>query len=129
MQFINLTFLGLRQKYYLRNLLVGILFGAFIWLATDYANSQSTTGGFDHTYVLFNRFYIILSALLYPYAKYFYDWLWGLFFDDDVWVVGGILLLIVLYFKLMIRALLFAFAIFLAPLGLTTLYFVNKKSY
>ncbi|WP_227431234.1 hypothetical protein [Psychrobacter sp. I-STPA6b] len=127
MQIIQLTFLGLSRKYHLRNLVVGFAFCTFIWLMTDYVSSRSTTGGLDSTYILVNRIYLVISALLYPYAKYFYDWLWDLFFDDEVWVLGGILLLIVLYFKFIIRAMLFMFAIGVAPLGLITLYFVNKK--
>lgn len=117
LQFFENTLFGLNRKYYFRNLLIAALFACLVWYLTKYASSHSTVGEIPDVYIIINNTYLVLSTLLYPYAKYAYDSLWEFIFNDSVWAFGGILLLIVLYFKLIIRAILFVFAIFLAPIG------------
>ena len=126
LQFFENTLFGLNRKYYFRNLLIASLFACLVWYLTQYASSHSTVGEIPDVYIIINNIYLILSTLLYPYAKYAYDSLWEFIFNDGVWAFGGILLLIVLYFKLIIRATLFVLAIFLAPIGWLILYFVNR---
>ncbi len=120
------TLLGLNCKYYFRNLLIASLFAGLVWYLTQYAGSHSTAGEIPDMYIIMNNIYLILSTFLYPYAKYTYDSLWEFIFNDSVWAFGGLLLLIVLYFKLIIRTVLFVFAILLAPIGWLMLYFANR---
>ncbi len=125
---IQLTLLGLNKKYYIRNFLIGLIFGLFLLFVTEYIPSQSTVT-IDESYMLANRivqFFIVISIFLYPYAKYLYDKIWSFFANDGEWLVGGILLIFVYYFKLMARILLFSSAILLAPIGLIVLYFDNR---
>lgn len=70
-----------------------------------------------------------LCALLYPYARYLYAKIWEFFSGESEWYLGGIVLLLVYYFKFIMRVFLFLFAIFIAPIAWLMLYFDNRKFY
>ncbi|OAV00146.1 MULTISPECIES: hypothetical protein [Moraxella] len=129
---LALTVFGLNNRFYIKYFIYGVLLAAFLWLSIDYIHKNAIEqgkAGLDTTYIWFNRIWVGLSALLYPYARYLYAKIWGFFFGESEWYLGGILLLLVYYFKLMVRVCLFLFAVFIAPIAWLVLYFDNRKFY
>lgn len=129
---LSLTVFGLNPKFYFKYAIFGALFATLIWLTTDYANVRAIEqgkSGLSNFYLWFNRIFLILCTLSYPYARYLYAKFWEFFFDNSEWYLGGILLLIVYYFKFIMRAFLFVFAIFITPIAWVVLYFENRKFY
>lgn len=126
MDFLYSTFLGLNNKYHIRNLIIGGLFAMLSWAVIDYSLAHTSVVVDDDVYIYIVKAYFVVCALLYPYSKFAYDWIWEFFFGESVWLLGGLLLLIVWYFKLMIRLILYTTSIFIAPIGLIILYFNNR---
>ena len=110
--FLRRTFGGLSLSYYLRQLFFGGLITAlFFWL-------QMRPAG--HIGVAMSIF-LVLNAFVYPYARFVYGFMLG----DNVFFVNVILLMVV---KFTTMFLCYAFAIFIAPIGLIYLYFYHTKN-
>lgn len=125
------TIFGLNKSYWLRNILIACCFAAMPIFGMEYANERSlATGkaGLEASALYSMRFFMMLNVLLYPYAKFLYDHIWDSINGDreTTWYLGGMLLIIVLAFKYIIRAIIFSCALFLAPFGLAALYFANR---
>lgn len=131
-RFLELTIFGLNHKFYIKYLVHGLIVVALYWFMMDYAQQSLSARGkptIENTKIWIHMLLITISAFLYPYARYLYAKVWEFFSSDSTWYVGGILLLLVYYFKLIARVLLFSFAIFIAPVAWVVLYFENSKHY
>mgnify|MGYP000150543561 FL=1 len=108
--FLRKTFGGLSLSYYLRQLFFGGLIAAlFFWV--------QATGRIG----VMTAIIVVLNAFIYPYAKFVYGFMLG----DNVFFVNVILLMVV---KFTTMFLCYAFAIFIAPIGLIYLYFYHTKN-
>lgn len=122
------TFCGLTLAYYSRQLFFGLIIAAlFIWLNMN--STQSLTVGAIA--------FATISTLLYPYSRFVYESIVGFIRGDktssgEIVVVvyndSSIWPLIELIVKLIMMILCWAFAIFIAPIGLGYLYFYHSKT-
>ncbi|MFW2082896.1 hypothetical protein ACNPQK_18215 [Acinetobacter guillouiae] len=117
------TFGGLRKDYFIRNLIIGIVAAVLAWLMIDTLEARATTPKPFWNLVIIKGFFIF-NGLLYPYAKYLYDYIWEVITGDAVYVYS--INIITIWFKLIARLMCFFFAWVLAPVGLLILYFKNS---
>ncbi|SSS46530.1 Uncharacterised protein [Acinetobacter baumannii] len=117
------SFGGLESRYHLRNLVFGAIFGLCAWLLIDALESGAANPK-PLSVIVTIKILIILNSLLYPYAKYFYDYLWGFLLGDRVYAYS--LNPITIFFVLIMRYFCWCFAIVLAPIALLILYFKNS---
>jgi len=114
--FIRMTFGGLSKQYFFRQLFFGSFFFAMIiWVQV--MNPQQIK------YDL-----IVVSAictLLYPYSRFVYERIIGFIVGENVFFVAAPFMLFV---KLFTMLLCWAFAIFVAPVGLVYLYFHHSRA-
>lgn len=112
--FIKQSIGGLSKQYYIRDFLFGMLFfGFFVWVI-----STSTTP------MKFPPLFIFaISTLLYPYSRFVYETLINYIIGDNRFWTNAILFLMT---KFIMMALCWAFAIFIAPIGLIGLYFYHS---
>lgn len=109
------SFGGLSRPYYLRQFFFGLLFVAFFLFMA----SRSSSG------VPFAAAVVMaLNALLYPYSRFVYESVVGFIMGNNVFFVNAFAMLFV---KLLTMALCFAFAVFIAPIGLLYLYVRNSR--
>lgn len=114
--FLMKTFGGLSISYYLRQLFFGGLITVlFFWL-------QMRPAG--HIGVAMSIF-LVLNAFIYPYARFVYESIVGFILGDNVFFVNVILLMVV---KFTTMLLCYAFAMFIAPVGLAYLYYYHTKN-
>lgn len=109
------TFGGLSLNYYARNFIFGLIFPAFFL----FMQSQTT-----HPTSIGTIVFLVLSTLLYPYARFVYESIVGYIMGQNVFFINAIVMLIV---KLITMLLCWTCAIFIAPLGLVYLYFYHSK--
>lgn len=113
---LSKTFGGLSRANYFRQLFFALLFAALFFFMFQ-RNPAGTPVGM---YV-----FVAVSTLLYPYSRFVYESIVGFVLGDNVFYVNTILMLIVKYFTM---GLCFAFAIFIAPVGLAYLYYHHSKT-
>lgn len=109
---IKRTFGGLAPGYYVRQLIFGLLCAGFFFVF-------ALKGSLNLPFILI----ILISTLLYPYSRFVYESAIGFIFGRNVFFVNVVLMLIVKAFSMMLC---WAFAVFIAPIGLAYLFF--KKS-
>ncbi len=109
------TFGGLTKSYYFRQMFFGLLFAAFFVFTT----MQSTVSTHPAQYA-----FVALCVILYPYSRFVYESIVGFIVGDNIFWANT---LVVLFVKLITMTLCFAFAIFIAPIGLIYLYFHHSK--
>lgn len=110
------SFGGLSKPYYFRQFFFGLIFVAFFMFMA----SRSPHGiPFGAALVM------VLNALLYPYARFVYESIVGFIMGNNLFIVNAFAMMFV---KLMTMALCFAFAVFIAPVGLVYLYFRNNRA-
>ncbi|MCY1305010.1 hypothetical protein D9M68_814510 [compost metagenome] len=113
---IRTTFGGLSMQYYLRQLFFGSLFLLFIiWGSTQ--GSRPVQPGL----IVFS----VVLTLLYPYSRFVYERVVGFVLGDNLFFVNALVMLMV---KLFTMFLCWAFAIFVAPVGLLYLYFHHRRA-
>ena len=114
--FLEKTFGALSGSYYSRQFFLGLLFLAM----TVFAGSRSQQGV---------PFAIIMLAgvntVLYPYARLVYESVVAFFLGGNVFCVNPFIMTVV---KSLTMTLCWAFAIFIAPLGLLYLYYHHRKA-
>ena len=113
-QLFTRTFGGLTRQYLFRQYVFGCTLGVLALLI----QSGSTAGwspGFTAT--------ILLSTLLYPYARFTYESVVGFIVGDNQFWGSAVFML---GLKLAMMLFCFMAAILIAPLGLAYLYFVNR---
>ncbi len=113
---IQKTLGGLSRQYYFRQFFFGLLVAAFVFfLSTQGGRSMPTS------VLLFT----VVNTLLYPYSRFVYESLVGFIMGQNVFFMNAILMLIA---KFVTMTSCWAFAIFVAPLGLAYLYFHHSKA-
>ncbi len=112
---IEKTFGGLSLPYYLRQFVFGAAISAFTIFM-----SLRNPAGLSFSIVLIS----IISAGLYPYSRFVYESIVGFVLGENVFFVNAF---VMLFTKIMTMVLCWAFAIFIAPLGLAYLYFHHSK--
>jgi hypothetical protein len=113
---IHKTFGGLSPQYYFRQLFFGLIVAAFVYF-------MSTQGG--RSMPIGMLLFTVISTLLYPYSRFVYETIIGFIMGENVFFVNAILMLI---FKIFTMLLCWAFAIFVAPIGLAYLYYHHSKA-
>ncbi|MCB9061537.1 MAG: hypothetical protein H6622_08455 [Halobacteriovoraceae bacterium] len=114
--FLRKTFGGLNTSYYFRQLFFGALIGGFP-IYSFIQNFEQTDIGI--------LIFLLISTLLYPYSRFVCERIVGFILGENQIIVNSILFLLVKYFTM---AICFAFAIFIAPLGLIYLYVYHTKA-
>jgi hypothetical protein len=108
------TFGGLSGWYYLRHFLFGLIIPGLAYFAIkDSANPPPF-----HIYLL-----CATNSVLYPYARFVYEGITDYILGTNVFYVDAWLLLA---WKLLTMFLCWAFAIFIAPVGLAYLYIYHS---
>ena len=109
------TFGGLSISYYLRQFLFGLIMPGILY----FANKDDPLPPPFHTYLL-----CATNALLYPYARFVYEGILNYVLGANVFYVNAWLMLA---WKLLMMFVCWAFAIFIAPLGLAYLYVYHSR--
>jgi len=117
--FLNKTFGGLTKDYYLRHFLISLVFPAIFLYAFHAANRPAQ---FGPAFLLLSVFAI--NSLLFPYAYYAYQSVVRSIKGERLIIVNVLGLLIG---KALSIAVCWAFAIYIAPFGLASLYFRNRR--
>jgi hypothetical protein len=112
---VQKTLGGLSPQYYFRQFFFGLLVAAFVFF-------MSTQGG--RTMSASMLFFTIVSTLLYPYSRFVYESIVGFIMGSNVFFVNIIFLLVIKFFTM---AICWAFALFVAPVGLAYLYYHHSK--
>lgn len=117
------SFGGLRKEYFFRNLVLGVLLGIGLWMLIDALEARSTSPK-PLADILAMKVFIVISALLYPYAKFLYDYAWELILGDRIYAYS--INIFTIWFMFIARLMCWFFAWALAPIGLIILYFKNR---
>ena len=107
---------GLSIQYYFRQFFFGLVIAAFIFFMSTQDGRSMPIG-----MLLFT----IVSTLLYPYSRFVYESIIDFVMGKNVFFVNAILMLITKFFTM---AMCWAFAIFVAPIGLAYLYYHHSKA-
>ena len=110
------TFGGLSASYYFRHLIFGMAFPVFIYFMLGQGNRPVQMS----TVVL-----LLVNTLLYPYSRFVYESVMDFFLGNNVFLVNAVLMLAM---KLMTMLFCWAFAIFVAPIGLAYLYLYHSRA-
>ncbi|CDH01724.1 hypothetical protein [Xenorhabdus bovienii] len=115
MDLLRKTFGGLNGSYFFRHLFFGMAISVLsIWLISKTPNA-SPIG-----MIIFS----VINGLLYPYARFVYEQIMGFLMGENVFFINAIFMLVT---KLITMILCWAFAIFIAPVGLAYLYFHHTR--
>jgi len=118
MNFIRRIFSGVQPTYLIRSYLIGLIFFALI---VGMALSAETKSGTPVGLLAFGT----LSTLLFPFAKLVWDELRDLAFGNNVIFMNAIFLFMLKWF---VNGFLWAFAIFVAPVGILYLWFRTRQA-
>ncbi|CAJ0731815.1 MULTISPECIES: hypothetical protein [Ralstonia] len=110
------TFGGLSRPYYFRHFLFGLIFPAFFFFFVSHAGKPA-----PFPVVLF----FIVNTFLYPYARFVYEGVMGFILGSNIFFVNAIVMLFAKFTTMLIC---WAFAIFIAPIGLVYLYFRHSRA-
>lgn len=113
---IQKTLGGLSPQYYFRQFFFGLVVAAFIFF-------MSTQGG--RSMPIGMLLFIVVNTFLYPYSRFVYESIVGFIMGENVFFVNAIFMMIS---KFVTMAMCWAFAIFVAPIGLAYLYFYHSKA-
>lgn len=113
--FLQKTLGGLSAQYYFRQLVFGVgLAALFIFLASQGGHSPS-----------FGQLaFALVSTLLYPYSRFVYESVVGFIMGNNLFLVNALVMLTV---KFVTMLMCWAFALFVAPLGLVYLYVHHSR--
>lgn len=114
-QFIQKTFAGMDKQVYLRHL----LFGSLFLILPFYAMLNS-----DNPVRADQIAFFVVNTLLYPYSRFVYESLIDYILGKNVFFVNALLMLIV---KLFTMLMCWGLALFIAPVGLAYLYYINSR--
>ncbi len=117
MNFLRRIFGGVQPSYIVRSYLIGLIFFALI---VGMALSAETKNGTPIGLIVF----AVLNTLLFPFAKLIWDELRNLAFGNNVIFMNAIFLFMLKWF---VNAMLWAFAIFVAPIGILYLWFRTRQ--
>lgn len=120
MSFLSKTLGGLSKDYYIRQFLFGSIF--FTFMAVIGYNNYSHTG--NSSIFLTNIILGLICLFLYPYSRFVYESIIEYILGNNVFFVNALFMLIIKFITMMLC---FVFAVFIAPIGLTYLYFYHSK--
>ena len=112
---IKNTFGGMNTQLYVRHLLFGSLFAIFP-LYVIFTSDQSIR--------IDQIAYFVVNTVLYSYSRFAYESLLDAILGKNVFFVNALLMLIV---KFVTMLLCWGLAIFIAPIGLAYLYYLNTR--
>ena len=118
-------FTGINAQYYFRQLffalIISALVMAIVWngVMNDGVLSLKEKKMFVSLLVFYG-----INSLLYPYARLAYEQIVDFILGDNFFLVDGIFFLMT---KMITMFLCFAFAVFLAPIGLLFIYLHQRK--
>lgn len=95
---------SLDRTYLVRGWLIGAVFSGFL---------LSAAGAYPFSVVL-----AVVNALLMPFSKFVWDSSKEFLLGDNAFFTWGVLMLIGLILKVIVNAVLWAFAVLIAPLGI-----------
>jgi len=110
---------GLTREYYFRQ----FFFGLIISVAFFYMRTQ---GDFSKLEIR-DMFLIIVNTFLYPYSRFIYESIIDFFIGNNAFWTSGIILYLLIWFKIMMMFICWGAAILIAPVGLLYLYYVNRN--
>jgi vacuolar-type H+-ATPase subunit I/STV1 len=113
---IQKTLGGLSPQYFFRQFFFGLVVAAFVFF-------MSTQGGRSMPAGML--LFIVANTLLYPYSRFVYESIVGFIMGQNVFFVNAISMLIS---KFVSMAMCWAFALFVAPIGLAYLYYHHSKA-
>lgn len=114
-EIIKKTFGGLSAQYYIRQLFFGALFAVLISYMLINGNKP----------IQFSLIAILaINTFLYPYSRFVYESIVGFIMGNNVFFMNAIFMIIVKIFTMMLC---WSLAIFIAPIGLTYLYYHHSK--
>ncbi len=116
-QVIAKTLGGLTKQYYIRQFIFGLIFPAIFFFNTSQGTHQASIP--LATIALF-----IVNTLLYPYSRFVYESIMDFILGDTVFWTNALILLAAKFITMIFC---WAFAIFIAPIGLAYLYFYHSK--
>ncbi|MGL4926832.1 MAG: hypothetical protein ACRC4K_08375 [Plesiomonas shigelloides] len=114
-EIIRKTFGGLTRQYYMRHLFFGSLFPAMMISTLFIGDNQFNYQALP---------VLTINTLLYPYSRFVYESVMGFIIGNNVFFVNPMLML---FTKIMTMVFCWGLAIFVAPIGLIYLYYVNSK--
>jgi len=109
------TFGGLSTQYYFRQFFFGALFFALMFFIMS-----KSPNPIQISLVIF----MAISTFLYPYSRFVYESIVNFIMGENVFFVNAIFMLFTKLFTMLIC---WAFAIFIAPIGLAYLYYHHSK--
>lgn len=110
------TFGGLSPQYYIRQFLFGLAFPAFIIFMVSRGSSPIQFGMIA---------LLVVNTLLYPYSRFVYESVIGYIMGQNTFFLNAF---VMLFAKAITMLLCWAFAIFIAPIGLVYLYFHHSRA-
>lgn len=117
--FLARTLRGLNPSYFYRQLFFGALIGAlWLWMVFK-ANADAPNAALFTVTVILG----VVNTLLYPFARFAYETIMDFIIGSNMFIVNAMLLLMV---KLFTMVMCWAFAFFVAPVGLLILFFMNR---
>lgn len=118
MSFYSRTVGALQPAYVVRAYVIGFALLALVaWVRLHAPSNHGRTD----TYVSLG--YLFVCSLLFPFAKFVWDELRDVALGGNVFFINGLIALIL---KVFINGLLWAFAVFIAPIGLLYLWFRTR---
>lgn len=109
------TFGGLSGPVYLRHFLFGAVIAALL-ITVSLSGNHSANYGFIA--------FALINTALYPYARFVYESVVGYIVGDNQFYFNAVTFVIAKYFTIVMC---WAFAIFIAPVGLLYLFIRNSK--
>ncbi len=113
------TFGGLSRQYYIRQFLFGCIFLAIILFMTFAVGSHPH--GRNYGMIVF----AFINTVLYPYSRFVYESIFDYIIGRNIFILPAFMMLIL---KLMTMLLCWAFAVFIAPIGLVYLYIHHSRA-
>lgn len=113
----KLTFGGMTKAEYIRHLAFGSLF-----LIMPFYILVSGEQNIKFGQIIF----FVFNTLLYPYSRFVYESIVNFIMGKNVFFVNALLMM---FMKLFTMLICWSAAIFIAPIGLAYLYYLNTKEY
>jgi hypothetical protein len=110
------TFGGLTSQYYFRQFFFGLGMAVTIYLVV---------GMGKHEVPIAMTIFMVLSTLLYPYSRFVYESVINFIVGDNMFFTSIPLMLLIKWITI---SMCWAFAIFIAPIGLAYLYYHHSKA-
>lgn len=119
MQYIKILFSSLHPEFLIRNYVIGLFFSAFYGYVLYMMYQQNT----DIFIMALFALYVVVSFILFPFSVLVWDECMRVMRGDSVFIITGMMLIV----KLIIKVILFGFAIYVAPFGILYLAYRIKR--